>query len=314
MRFGQEVQTLPRNALLNAETALRAATPRDEALKALSTMLSEAGVESSAAEARLLLCAASGLNGLDLIREPERSIGAATLERLWPMARRRAAREPLSRILSQREFWSLPIAISPDVLDPRSDTETLVEAVVREFAPERHAPLRILDLGSGSGAILCALLKEFDKATAVGVDLSPAAAALSQVNLATCGFAERSCVTVGSWGSALRGPFDVIVCNPPYIPRGEIDGLAREVRDHDPLLALDGGLDGLDAYRAIGREIGPLLAQGGRFFLEIGAGQADEVIGVLRQNGLTRLAAYADLAGIARVVAGCPPGAGHVSS
>ena len=180
MRFGQEVQTLPRNALLNAETALRAATPRDEALKALSTMLSEAGVESSAAEARLLLCAASGLNGLDLIREPERSIGAATLERLWPMARRRAAREPLSRILSQREFWGLPIAISPDVLDPRSDTETLVEAVVREFAPERHAPLRILDLGSGSGAILCALLKEFDKATAVGVDLSPAAAALSR--------------------------------------------------------------------------------------------------------------------------------------
>jgi release factor glutamine methyltransferase len=148
------------------------------------------------------------------------------------------------------------------------------------------------------------LLKEFGHATGVGVDLSAPAAAQARANLAACGLAERASIVVGSWASAVRGPFDVVVSNPPYIASGDIAGLECEVRGHDPALALDGGRDGLDAYRALGRQIGPLLGEDGRFFLEVGAGQAQDVMAILGQDGLTGLATYADLAGFARVVRG----------
>jgi release factor glutamine methyltransferase len=267
-------------------------------------MLAAVGIESFAADARLLLCAAGGLQAKDLIRDPETALGEATMARLAPMAERRAAREPLSRILGSREFWGLPLTLSPDVLDPRPDTETLVEAVLRELPEKRHAPLRILDLGVGSGAILCALLKEFDCAFGVGVDISTRAAAVAQANLGACDVASRAAIVVGAWTSALRGPFDIVVSNPPYIPSGEIAGLESEVRDHDPVLALDGGRDGLDAYRDIARQIGPLLGADGRLFLEVGAGQASEVITILERNRITDLTAYKDLAGLDRVVRG----------
>jgi release factor glutamine methyltransferase len=286
---------------------LPAGVTRSAALKTLRNVLADAGVDDGAADARVLLCAAGGISGLDLIREPDLALNAATLQRLAPMARRRAAGEPVSRILARREFWGLPLAISPAVLDPRPDTETLVEAVVREFAPRRHAPLRLLDLGAGSGAILCALLKEFDAATGVAVDLSPAAAAMARANLAACGLATRSQVAVASWGEALCERFDVVVSNPPYIAHAEIGGLAREVKDHDPALALDGGSDGLDAYRAIGPQLAALLATDGRFFLEVGVGQADPVLTILAGVGLTDLATYNDLAGLVRVVRGGAP-------
>ena len=277
---------------------------RGAALRALRTMLAEAGVESFAADARLLLCAADGLSRADLIGEPEAALSASALARLATLAARRAAREPLSRILGRREFWGLPLAISPAVLDPRPETETLVEAVVGQFARRRAERLRILDLGAGSGAILCALLTEFDSATGVAVDLSAPAAAQAQANLAARGLAARAVVVVGNWGQAVRGPFEVIVSNPPYIPSAEIGDLDREVRDHDPALALDGGRDGLDAYRAIGGQLGGLLAPGGRFFLEVGAGQAEGAMALLRLNGLTRMTTGADLAGVARVISG----------
>jgi len=283
---------------------LPVAVTRGAALQALQTMLAKAGVESSAADARLLLCAADGLSRADLIREPERALSEAGLSRLERLAARRAAREPLSRILARREFWGLPLAISPAVLDPRPDTETLVEAVVGQFAHRRAEPLRILDLGVGSGAILCALLTECGAATGVAVDLSAPAAAQAQANFAACGLATRASVVVGCWGEAVRGPFDVVVSNPPYIPTSEIGDLEREVRDHDPRLALDGGRDGLDAYRAIASALGALLAPPGRFFLEVGAGQAERVMAILRARGLTELATHADLAGVARIVSG----------
>jgi len=289
---------------------LRAGVTRGAALKALRTMLADAGVDSFAADARLLLCAADGLSRADLIREPERALSEAAVGRLAPMAARRAAREPLSRIFARREFWGLPLAISPAVLDPRPDTETLVEAVVGALADRREAPLRLLDLGAGSGAILCALLTEFGAATGLAVDLSAPAAAQARANLAACGFGGRAEVVVGSWGNAVRGPFDVVVSNPPYVPSGQIGDLQREVRDHDPALALDGGLDGLDAYRAIGPGLNALLAREGRFFLEAGAGQAGGVLAILRGNGLAGLATHSDLAGVARVVSGrAGPGA-----
>lgn len=304
MRVRQEIQALPRGVRLNVAEALQAGVTRGAALKALRTTLADAGVDSFAADARLLLCAAADVSRAELIREPEHALSEAAVGRLAPMAARRAAREPLSRILARREFWGLPLTISPAVLDPRPDTESLVEAVVDALAHRREAPLRFLDLGAGSGAILCALLKEFASATGVAVDLSPAAAAQARANLAACGVAGRAIVVVGSWGAAVRGPFDIVVANPPYVRSGDIGDLQREVRDHDPSLALDGGLDGLDAYRAIGPDLNALLAPDGRFFLEVGAGQADSVMAILRGRGLTGLATRADLAGVARVVSG----------
>ena len=287
---------------------LQAGMTRGAALRALRALLTEAGIDDGATDARLLLCAAEGVKSLDLIRAPELALSEAGLARLAPMAERRAAGEPVSRILSRREFWGLRLTISPDVLDPRPDTETLVEAVMRNSRiGARRAALRILDLGAGSGAILCALLKEFGAATGMAVDLSAPAAAQARANLVACGLAGRSRVVVGSWGQALRGPFDIIASNPPYIPSGEIGGLEREVRDHDPFIALDGGLDGLDAYRALGPQLAPLLGESGRFFVEFGAGQAKSVTAILAGYGLTKLANYADLAGIARVVRGGAP-------
>lgn len=154
------------------------------------------------------------------------------------------------------------------------------------------------------------MLTEFGAARGVAVDLSAPAAAQARANLAACGLAGRADVVVGWWGSAVRGPFDVVVSNPPYVASGQIGALQREVRDHDPALALDGGPDGLDAYRAIGAGLDDLLARGGRFFLEVGAGQADSVMAILRANRLTAFAAHADLAGVARVVSGrAGPGA-----
>ena len=283
---------------------LRAGVTRAAALSALRAAFAEAGLEDGAVDARLLLCAAGGFARTDLIRDPEQSLSAAALERLAPMAGRRAAGEPVSRILARREFWGLPLALSRDVLDPRPDTETLVAAVLTEFADRRAEPLRFLDLGAGSGAIICALLTEFGAANGFAIDVSAPAALQARDNLAACGLAKRSHVVVGSWATALSGRFDVVVSNPPYIARGAIGGLAREVRDHDPVLALDGGPDGLDAYRQIAPQLAGLLRPRGRFFLEVGAGQADSVAAIFGALGLTGPATYADLAGLARVVAG----------
>lgn len=283
---------------------LQAGVTSGVALRTLSEALATAGIDSFAADARLLLCAAAGMNCADLIGDPERALSAAAVDRLAPMAARRAAREPVSRILGRREFWGLPLAISPAAFDPRPETETLVEAVVDALADQRAAPLRFLDLGAGSGAILCALLTEFRAASGVAVDLSPQAATQARANLVACGLAGRAAVVVGCWARAVRASFDVVVSNPPYVASGEIGDLQRDVRDHDPALALDGGLDGLDAYRAIGPRLNALLAPGGRFFFEVGAGQAESVRTILGGHGLTGLATHADLAGVARVVGG----------
>jgi release factor glutamine methyltransferase len=304
VRLRQEIQALSRHADLNPPAGLRADAARAATIDAIAGLFAQAGVEDCLADARLLLCAAAGVTRSDLIRAPDAAVGAATIERLAPMVGRRVRGEPVSRILGRREFWGLPLALSPDVLDPRPDTETLVEAVLSESRQRRRAPLRILDLGVGSGAILCALLTEFPIATGIGVDVSAPAARLARANLAACGLEARARVVVGSWGAALRGGFDIVVSNPPYVARAAIRGLAREVRDHDPALSLDGGADGLDAYRAIAPALAALLGAGGRFYLEIGAGQAAAVGAILAARGLAAPATYRDLAGFTRIVAG----------
>jgi release factor glutamine methyltransferase len=285
---------------------LTPATTRAAARAILAAQLRALGFEEAAREATLLLTNACGLRPVDLIGAPEAPLGEAAA-RLEAFAARRVAGEPLSRILRRREFWSLPFAISPDVLDPRADTETIVEAAVTTFAERRHAALRVLDLGVGSGALLAALLSEFPAAHGVGVDASERAAAVARGNLEALGLARRAQIRVGDWADGLDEPFDLIVSNPPYIRSADIAALAREVREHDPRLALDGGADGLDAYRALAPQIARLLAPKGWFFLEVGAGQADDVEAIAAEAGLAELARFADLAGVARVVSGRAP-------
>ena len=248
--------------------------------------------------------AAAGVPRLALIAEPEAPLVDAAA-RIETLARRREAGEPLTRILGRREFWSLDFRVTSDVLDPRPGTETIVEAALAEFAGRKREALSVLDFGIGSGAILAALLTELPNATGLGIDRSQAAAQIARENLERLGLSARATVQVGDWGQNLKGPFDLIVSNPPYIPSSEIATLAREVRDHDPRLALDGGPDGLDAYRALAPEIARLLApSGGRFVLEFGQGQGNAVRRVLAESGLRTISARADLAGIERVVVG----------
>jgi release factor glutamine methyltransferase len=278
---------------------IEASTSRQAACADIAARLAAAGVEEAAREARLLLMQAAGLSAAELIVAPDAPLGAAA-GRVESFVRRRAAGEPLSRIEGRRAFWRQEFALTPDVLDPRADTETLVEAALEGAL----APLRVLDFGVGSGAILCALLAEWPDAFGVGVDMSPAAAAVARANVEALGLAGRAEIRLGRWGEGLAGPFDVIVSNPPYIRSADIAALAREVREHDPRLALDGGADGLEAYRALAPEIARLLAPDGRFFLEIGAGQGDEVAAILAGAGLQVDERRRDLGGVERVVGG----------
>jgi release factor glutamine methyltransferase len=214
---------------------------------------------------------------------------------------RMVAREPLSRILGRREFWGLEFALSADTLDPRPETETIVEAVLRRF-PDQDKPLRLLDLGTGTGCILLALLSEFPNAVGFGVDLSGGAAATAQRNAGRLGFADRAHFLVGDWGAAISGQFDAIIANPPYIPDALLAGLPREVALHDPQLALSGGKDGLEAYRSLAMVLGRLLRPKAFFFGEIGLGQERAVAAIIRASGLVIDGYENDLAGTARCV------------
>ena len=279
-------------------------TTRAEACAALARAFGEAGLDAPEREAALLLTRAGGWRPVDMISAPDAPLGESA-QRLAAAAARRLAGEPLSRILGTREFWSLEFAISPDVLDPRADTETLVEAARTSMRVRRDETLRILDFGTGSGALLCALLGEFPRATGIGVDLSPAAAEIARANVAALGLGARATIRIGDWGQGLDGPFDLIVSNPPYIPAADIAGLDREVREHDPRLALDGGADGLDAYRALAPELTRLLEpKHGRFFLEFGLGQAEAVRAILERGGLIVDATLNDLGGHIRAISG----------
>ena len=212
-----------------------------------------------------------------------------------------AEREPLSRILGRREFWGLEFALSADTLDPRPETETVVEAVLRRVL-NRNAPLRFLDLGTGTGCILLALLSEFPAAIGFGVDIALGAVMTALGNAATLGLGERAHFLVGDWGTAISGRFDVIASNPPYIGGAALADLPPEVALYDPRLALDGGADGLGAYRSLVFDLLRLLRPGGVFACEVGSGQAPAVAAILRARGFEVDGCERDLAGIARCV------------
>lgn len=271
-------------------------------LREIAAALAAAGLETPEREARALLKAGLGLSDLDLLARAEMAVPDADAVRLRALAARRAAGEPLARLSGRREFWSLDFALAPETLVPRPETETLVEAALGLF-PDRAAPLAILDLGTGSGALLAALLSEYANAFGVGVDLSHGAARQARENLARLGLGGRAAILVGRWAQALFGRFDLVVSNPPYIPTTDIAALEREVREHDPALALDGGPQGLDAYRALAQALPGLLRPGGRAVLELGIGQEADVAALLAAAGLPPDGpARPDLAGIARAI------------
>jgi release factor glutamine methyltransferase len=273
--------------------------PAGEALRRGAERLSAAGIGNARLEARLLLAHALGVTAEALLRDRSAPVGTAAYEALLA---RRAAREPLALILGHREFWSLDLAVSPATLVPRADTETLIEAALAA-RPDRVAVRRILDLGTGTGCLVLAALGEFPAAFGIGVDIEPQAAALAAANAGRVGLADRAAFICGSWAEALAGPFDLVLCNPPYIPSGDIPGLMPEVAAHEPRRALDGGPDGLDAYRRILAGLPRLLPAGGVAVLELGQGQADPVAALARREGLAVDGVRPDLSGIPRAMA-----------
>ena len=257
---------------------------------------------AAALEARMLVCAAADHDLKHFVLGSDCTLGQQAVARLEDWARRRLDREPVSRIIGRRGFWSLDLEISPAVLDPRPDTETLIEVALDCLKSRRAEVLRILDWGVGSGAILATLLVELPNAVGVGVDISPAACGVARCTLTKYGLAERASIVEGGWETAPAGPYDLIVSNPPYLESSAIEGLDPEVRRFDPTLALDGGPDGLTAYRAIAALAPGILADGGEFLLEIGTRQACAVSNILHLNGFGSIAVRRDLGGNDRVV------------
>ncbi|MFO1058082.1 MAG: peptide chain release factor N(5)-glutamine methyltransferase [Dongiaceae bacterium] len=273
-----------------------AGTPIGGLVAATAERLRLAGIEEHRREARLLAGAVLGADPATLVAHPERRVDPAAAARLAAAAARRAAREPLSHILGRREFWSLSFAVDGSVLDPRPDSETLVAAALA-LVPDRSRPLRLLDLGTGSGCLLLALLSELPAATGLGIDASPAALAVAAGNAGRLGLSARADFRPGDWAGGLAGPFDLVLSNPPYIPSAELPLLAPEVARYEPRLALDGGPDGLDCYRRLAPQLGALLREGGAALLELGAGQAAAVAAIMAAAGLRAAGLEADAAG-----------------
>jgi release factor glutamine methyltransferase len=278
------------------------APTREQALRDLRRALSEAGFETAALDARLLVLAALAISPTDLIARPDTALTPDETERLAALARRRLAHEPVARIVGEREFWGLPFRLSPETLVPRPDTETVVETALG-LIPDRQEALRIVDFGTGSGCILTALLHELPRAQGLGIDRSFGALGTARLNAHMNGVGNRSLFAASDWASAVRGPFDLLVSNPPYIASAAIPGLDAEVREHDPLPALDGGADGLDAYRVLLGEAGRLLRPGGLAVLEIGYDQAAALRQLAQAHGLDVLRVAHDLSGHPRCVA-----------
>ncbi len=273
-----------------------------EAVRLMAQTFRLAGIDSAVADARALVGQALRLERAQLVSQSDRLLEAREVAALSTLAARRLKHEPVSRIRGRKEFWSLPLQITPDVLDPRPDTETIIEHALDVVAStgRRLGKLRILDIGTGSGALLLALLSECPNATGIGTDISPAALEIARANAESNRLATRCAFVACHIADGVEGPFDLVVSNPPYIPHGDIAALEPEVRDYDPMIALDGGKDGLDAYRAIAADARRLLAPDGHLFVELGIGQESAVRALFTKNGLSVGTARADLGGIAR--------------
>lgn len=271
------------------------------AVRDLAHRFAAAGIDTARLDARLLVAEVLGCSADRVALAPDTPLNDVQCVRLEELAARRAAREPVSHLLGRRGFWTLTLKVTADTLDPRPDTETLVEAVLKRVA-DRNAPLRIVDFGTGTGAILLSLLHELPAATGLGVDKSPAALAVAAENARTTGLDGRARFHLGDWGNGLESGFHILVSNPPYIPDHDIEALAPEVATFEPRLALAGGPDGLDCYRALIPHMARLASPVAIVGVEVGAGQADDVQTLFHQAGLSDCAKESDLSGIERCV------------
>lgn len=278
-----------------------------EAARHLEARFRDAGIDSWRADARLLAAHAAGVEPQVVVFRPEHPLSLAEVALVEGYATRRLAHEPVSRIFGQRGFWTLDLVVTPDTLDPRPDTETLVELVLAA-EPDRAKALRIVDLGTGTGCILLALLSEYAAATGVGIDASAGAVDVATLNASRTGLTARADIRRGDWATDLPDQSaDVVVSNPPYITEQEMADLAPDVRNYDPETALVAGVDGLDAYRALIPQARRILVPGGLLALEVGRGQAVTVGKMLSESGFEPVFTRADLAGVDRCVAGRRP-------
>ena len=272
------------------------------ARRAVAATFRERGLGSPELDARLLVAYALGVDHPALIRQSSRVLRQAEIDHIAALAARRLGGEPVARILGSKEFWSLPFMVTPAVLVPRPETETLVEAALQVLQARAAGPVQIADLGTGSGALLLALLHECGSAQGVGTDLSPAAVEVARENARRLGLSSRATFVTCDFGAALGAAFDLIVSNPPYVADREWARLDPEVRNDDPKLALSGGEDGLAAYRRIAADVRRLTAPGARIIVELGAGMADAVAAIFRAAGLVIRGTHPDLNGTARAL------------
>ena len=281
----------------------------EAARRTLTSSLKSGGVTSAELDARLLVGDALGLDFTGLVAAARRRLSEEEAHRLEEFMQRRLAGEPVARIIGVKEFWGLPLQLSPATLVPRPDTETVVELALEIWRSEQGGqPRSIVDIGTGSGAILLALLSEWRETTGIGTDISLMALQTARLNAGRLGFTPRAAFVACDYMAALSGVFDLIVSNPPYIRSVDIAELDRDVRAYDPLAALDGGADGLAAYRAIVPQAARLLAPGGTLIVEAGCGQSGPISQMMAASGLTSVRPpKADLAGIPRAVSGRKP-------
>lgn len=275
------------------------------AWKAAQAQLKAARIDSPSIDARLLLEAATGASRMDILTDPYRPVTADQAGVLDGFVERRLKREPVSRILGRKGFWKIMLNVTPDVLSPRPDTETVLDIAMLAFA--RNEAFSMIDLGTGSGAILLAVLSERPAATGVGTDVSSEALAVARENAANLDLDGRAAFLRTEWATGFADhSFDFVASNPPYIPSGDIPGLDPEVKDHDPILALDGGPDGLQAYRDLAPEIMRILKPGGTFAVEIGFDQGPQVVALFEAAGFGNVIVVKDLGDRHRVVTNGP--------
>jgi release factor glutamine methyltransferase len=274
------------------------------ARRRLADLLRQQRFDTPDLDARVLVAHALGLDHAGLIREGERALASGEVDAVAAFAARRLKREPVARIVGMKEFWSLPLSVNAATLVPRPETETVVEAALAaiDSGGGRERPLRLLDIGTGSGALLLALLAELPHALGIGTDVSTEALRVARANAVRLGLASRIHLVVCDIAAALRGPFDLVVSNPPYVARSTIALLAPGVRDYEPHVALDGGADGLDAYRAIAAQAPPIMTPHGNLTLELGVGQSAAVAAILAERGLAVTALTRDISGNIRAL------------